>query len=76
MSGEMTLTELIELRNAYLEAEKAVLKMQSYKLPGGQEFTRANLSEIRAERKSLDRQIAALSGSGNTTLLVTFGRPE
>ncbi len=75
MAGEMTLTELIELRNAYLEAEKAVLKMQSYKL-NGQEFTKANLSEIRAERKSLDRQIAALSGAGNTTLLVTFGRPE
>lgn len=75
MAGEMTLAALIELRDAYLQAEIAVLKMQSYKL-NGQEFTKANLSEIKAERKSLDRQIALLSGAGNSTLLVTFGRPE
>lgn len=70
----MTLAELVELRNAYLEAEKAVLKMQSYKL-NGQEYTRAQLSEIRTERKALDRQIASLS-TGSTTLYASFQRPE
>lgn len=75
MAGEMTLEQLIELRDAYLKAEIEVLKMQSYTL-NGTTFTKASLPEIKAERKALDRQIAARSGAGNTTMLVTFGRPE
>lgn len=72
--SSMTLAQLIELRDAYLAAELAVLKMQTVKV-NGVEYTRANLADIKAERKALDRQIAALS-TGDTTVFVTFGRPE
>lgn len=72
--SEMTLAELIELRNAYLTAEKEVLKMKSWEV-GGKKFTMENLSEIKAERKALDRQIAVIK-NGGTTLFASFVRPE
>ena len=49
----------------YLEAEKAILIAgQSYKI-GNRTLTRADLSEIRAEIKSLLAAGATVDGSGN-----------
>ena len=72
--AEMTLAQLIELRDAYLVAEKEVLKMKAWEV-GGKKFTMENLSEIKAERKALDKQISIRS-NGDTTLYASFVRPE
>ena len=58
--------EALNLRlKQYLEAEKAILIAgQSYKI-GNRTLTRADLSEIRAEIKSLLAAGATVDGSGN-----------
>ena len=73
MSG-LTLTQLIALRDAYLEAETKILLRQSFSM-GGKSLTMADLSSIQTERKRLDNQITALSQTGTTTNKVTFTRP-
>ena len=59
----MTLQERIkeaqEMRTAYIKAELAVLKGQSYNI-GGQSLTRANLSEITKARKEWEKRLSFL----------------
>lgn len=50
-----TASELLDL---YIEAEKRVLKGQSYEF-AGRTWTGADLSEIRRERKDLERRVFA-----------------
>lgn len=79
MSAE-TLAQKIVRRDAYLAAETAILTgAQSYGA-FGRTLTRANLSEIRAAIKELNKEISAeeakTSGSGGGAFnKVTFGRP-
>ena len=48
---------------AYLEAEAAVLRNQSYEMPDGRKLTRASLAEIRKGIDSLRNDIANASGA-------------
>jgi len=50
-----TASELLPL---YVEAEKRILKGQSFEF-GGRTWTGANLSEIRRERERLERRVNA-----------------
>lgn len=50
-----TASELLEL---YIEAEKRILKGQSYEF-AGRTWTGADLSEIRREREKLERRVFA-----------------
>lgn len=45
-----------DLLTLYIEAEKKILKGQSFQF-GGRQLTMANLSEIRAEREKLERRV-------------------
>jgi len=69
----MTLTELQERKAAYLAAEIAALKSQSYS-SGQVGVVRANLKEIREELNRIDAQIDAIqySSSGGSTNLARF----
>ncbi|MEV5033671.1 hypothetical protein MRBLMC3_002908 [Sphingobium sp. LMC3-1-1.1] len=56
--------ELLQARlDAYYEAEKAVLRNQSYKMPDGRELTRASLSSIQTAIDRLRNEIANASGA-------------
>lgn len=48
-----TASDLLQL---YIEAEKRILKGQSYEF-GGRTLTMANLSEVRRERQGLERRV-------------------
>lgn len=48
---------------AYYEAEAAVLRNQSYKMPDGRELTRASLAEIRKAIEALRSEIGNATGA-------------
>ena len=52
-----------EMINSYLEAEKAVLLGQSYKI-GSREMTRADLTEIIKARQLWERNLTLAQNSG------------
>ena len=56
----MTLAEAQELYAAYLEAERVILKNQTYTV-GAQTFQKADLRTVQAERKRLAQVITQLS---------------
>lgn len=58
-----TLSELQERLALYRKAEASVLQAQEYQY-GSRRWTRANLSEIRAEINSLENRIAAVRNNG------------
>lgn len=69
-----SLTELQNRKQLYLEAEAAVLKMQSYSL-NGQTFTRADLGKIQAELAKIESQITSLQlANGNGATYACFRR--
>lgn len=53
-----------ELLLLYIAAEKAILTGQAYSI-GGRSLTRADLKEVRAERKELSLLVDKLSGTSN-----------
>lgn len=55
--------QLQERLDAYYEAERAVLRNQSYKMPDGRELTRASLASIQKAIDSLRNEIANASGA-------------
>lgn len=57
-----TLSEARAMVTAYINAEKAVLKNQSYQIKD-RTYTRANLSAIRAGRAEWEKVVAQLSGT-------------
>lgn len=67
------LSELTARKALYLEAEAAVLKMQSYSI-NGQTFTRADLGKIQSELREISNRIMLIS-KGSTTAFVSFKRP-
>ena len=48
---------------AYVEAELAVLRNQSYEMPDGRKLTRANLKDIRDGKREAKGDLAMLTGS-------------
>ena len=54
-------TAIIERLELYYEAERKVLRGQSYTL-GNRQLTRANLSEIRKAIKDLENELEQLTG--------------
>lgn len=54
-------TAIIERLELYYEAERKVLRGQSYTL-GNRQLTRANLSEIRKAIKDLENELEQLEG--------------
>jgi hypothetical protein len=56
-----------QMRDAYLAAELALLKGQSFRI-GDRQLTRANLAEVAAERRNWERranaEAAAAAGQG------------
>lgn len=52
-----------ELVAAYVEAELAVLRNQSYEMPDGRKLTRANLKDIREGKREAKADLATLTGS-------------
>ena len=54
-------TAIIERLEIYYEAERKVLRGQSYTL-GNRQLTRANLSEIRKAIKDLENELEQLEG--------------
>lgn len=56
------IAKLESLLDAYWEAEEAVLRNQSYKMPDGREMTRADLKEIRAGRRETLTELDRLKG--------------
>lgn len=71
------LTMLNERLQLYLDAEKAILEgNQSWSSPAGMTYTRANLTDLRIEIKSLRAEIAVLSqetGSNYNAQSFVFG---
>jgi len=69
----MTLTELQERKAAYLAAEAAALKAQSYST-GQFGVTKANLKDIREELKNIDAEISMIqqASSGGSTNIARF----
>ena len=65
MSEAEDLEELKETRSDVNTAIRKVLQGQSYSL-GSRSVTRANLTELRALRKELQAEIAALEENGTT----------
>jgi hypothetical protein len=63
MSGSVSLATAQEMLNLYIEAEKAILKNQSYTIKD-RTFTRANLSIVARERARWRREVDRLSGRG------------
>ncbi len=70
----MNLAETKELLAQYLACEKALLTgNQSYRI-GNQEFNKANLMHVQAERRKLEQRVAALSQGGRLSHATTvFG---
>lgn len=54
-------TAIVERLELYYEAERKVLRGQSYTL-GNRQLTRANLSEIRKAIKDLENELEQLEG--------------
>lgn len=48
---------------AYLDAEAAVLRNQSYEMPDGRKLTRASLAEIRKGIEALRNELANADGT-------------
>lgn len=73
----LTLEQLTTLRDAYFNAELALLAGGQEYAVGNMRFVRAKLPEIIAERRRLDGEIAALdpssTGDKSSTNLATFG---
>ncbi|UZW55546.1 hypothetical protein NUH86_01705 [Sphingobium sp. JS3065] len=61
--SQAELERLQDRLDAYYEAEKAVLRNQSYKMPDGRELTRASLDTIRKAIDGLRNEIANASGA-------------
>lgn len=67
-----------DMRDAYIAAELAILKGQSYRF-GDRILTLANLQEIRAgrreweQRASVEARLAASQGQANSGPLSTYG---
>ncbi len=66
-----------DMLDAYIAAEKAVLKGLSYRTPDGRQLTRANLPEIIAGRQDWERRVAneraVASGRGEGYAVADFG---
>jgi len=60
----MTQSQIQARLNAYLEAEQAILKNQSYTI-GTRTYTRANLKWIQEEIPKLRKELQAISGTGS-----------
>jgi hypothetical protein len=61
-SNDEYIADLRELRDAYLAAEKAVLRNQSYEMPDGRKLTRANLKDIRVGRREAQADLDRAEG--------------
>lgn len=48
---------------AYVAAEQAVLRNQSYQMPDGRQLVRANLAEIRKGISDLSGEVASATGA-------------
>ena len=59
--GERSAAAIVERLELYYEAERKVLRGQSYTL-GNRQLTRANLSEIRKAIKDLENELEQLEG--------------
>jgi len=62
-TSSVSLATAQEMLNAYIEAEKTVLKNQSYTIKD-RTFTRANLGIIARERARWQQVVDSLSGRG------------
>lgn len=60
-----------EMYNLYLDAEKKILQGQSYSI-NGRSLTRANLSEIVANRQKWERKVKAEQNGGRSYALASF----
>lgn len=60
-----------EMYNLYLDAEKKILQGQSYSI-NGRSLTRANLSEIVANREKWERKLKAENNRGRGFALASF----
>lgn len=60
-----------EMYQLYLNAEKKILQGQSYSI-NGRSLTRANLSEIVANRQKWERKMLAEKSSGRGHALASF----
>jgi len=58
--GAFTLTEAREMLTLYINAEKAILKGQSYSI-GDRSLTRADLKDVVAERKYWEQEVTRLA---------------
>lgn len=63
MASSEEIARLAELVSAYQQAELAVLRNQSYRMPDGRELTRASLAEIRKGRMDAEAQYGLAVGA-------------
>lgn len=69
------LTELLERKQLYLDAERLVLTTsQSWTSPDGVTYTKANLSHLRREIEKINAKEGALSGSVGMQSFTIGGR--
>lgn len=59
-----TLAELQARLALYHEAERRILRRQSYQMPDGRQMTYTQLPAVQAEIRRIEQQIAQLSTSG------------
>jgi len=59
----LQIAQLEERLAAYLEAEAAALRNQSYAMPDGRTLTRANLRDIRAGIAEIRQELASAQGA-------------
>lgn len=65
------MTTATEMYNLYVDAEKKILQGQSYSI-NGRSLTRANLSEIVANKVKWERKMRAENNGGRGYALASF----
>jgi hypothetical protein len=69
----LTLSQAQETLQSYIDAERQILKGQSY-THNGRSVTMANLAEIQAGRKYWEKRVAEMSGRRKARRVMLGGR--